>query len=400
MVSHATFSCATCKGNLLCGRQKCPLLQKFKFLKTIDLKPGEIEKPTPPSAFVGRIGYPAVFIGPLISTKQENPEYLDSPWLWQGSVEDIISLRMSLLRGMRRVKVETASNPDRFLLNVQEATASLKPIDLEAEVDRIIKKPTFGDTFQPIGISAEVSKVELSENPKIPLKVEKAYYDDLKSVEAVKSLFDSGFSTYYLQKIFSLGMLGMQRKRKLVPTRWSITAVHDILGEEIKKEIALLPEINEILLFSYEHFGNHFEVILSPGEYSFQLIEIWIKQSFWSPDSTWIGYDSEGILPKKDYSNLSGGYYAARLPVLEYMRSIGRKANVIVLREISPSYYAPLGVWVVEEGVRKAMAKKPLRYESLDDALKATRSKLKTDSALWMGKLKRSVQLTLASFLS
>ena len=392
------ISCATCKGNLLCGRQKCPLLQKFRFLKAIDLKPGEIEKPTPPSAFVGRFGYPAVFVGPLISTQTENPEYLDSPWLWKGSVEDVIGLRMSLLRGMKRIEVSAATNPDRFLTNVQEATASVKPVDLDAEVEKIIRKPTFGDTFQPIGISAEVKKVELSENPKIPLKVEKAYYDDLRSAEAVKNLFDSGFSTYYLQKIFSLGMLGMQDKRKLVPTRWSITAVHDILGEELKKEIALLPEISETFLFSYEHFGNHFEVILSPGEFNFQLIEIWIRESFWSPDKTWIGYDSEGILPKKDYSILSGGYYAARLPVLEYMRRVGKKGNVIVLREISPSYYAPLGVWVVEEGVRKAMASEPVKFEGLEDALKFAGSRLKTDPALWIGKLKRSVQLTLQSF--
>jgi hypothetical protein len=384
---------------LLCGRQKCPLLQKFRFLKAIHLKPGNIEKPTPPSAFVGRFGYPSVFVGPLISM-QENAEYLDSPWLWEGSVEEVISLRMSLLRGMKRLEVEKASDPNRFLLTIQEATASIKAVALDAEVDRIHRRPTFGDTIQPIGISAEVKRIELSENPKIPAKVEKVYYDDLKSVEAVKTLFDSGFSTYYLQKIFSLGMLGMQKKRKLVPTRWSITAVHDILGEEIKKEIASYLEINETLLFSYEHFGNHFEVILSPGEFSFQLIEIWIKQSFWSPEKTWIGYDGEGILPKKDYSNLSGGYYAARLPVLEYMQKIGRKGSVIVLREISPAYYAPLGVWVVEEGVRRAMDDNPLKFDSLDDALKAAASKLKTDSTLWMGKLKKSVQLTLGAFFS
>ncbi len=393
-------SCAVCKGNLLCGRQKCPLLQKFQFLKTIDLKPGNIEKPTPPSAFVGRMGYPSVFVGPLISTKAENPEHLDSPWLWEGSVEDVIGLRMSLLRGMRRLGVEKASDPDRFLLNIQEATASIKAIDLNAEIDRIHRRPTFGDTIQPIGISAEVKRIELSENPKIPAKVEKAYYDDLKSVEAVKTLFDSGFSTYYLQKIFSLGMLGMQKKRKLVPTRWSITAVHDILGEEIKKEIALYPEVDETLLFSYEHFGNRFEVIFSPGEFNFQLIEIWIKQSFWSPERTWIGYDSEGILPKKDYSNLSGGYYAARLPVLEYMQKIRRKGSVIVLREISPAYCAPLGVWVVEEGVRRAVAGNPLKFETLDDAVKAAASKLKTNSTLWVGKLKKSVQMTLGAFFS
>jgi hypothetical protein len=54
----------------------------------------------------------------------------------------------------------------------------------------------------------------------------------------------------------------------------------------------------------------------------------------------------------------------------------------------------------VEEGVRKALAMKPLKFESLDDALKAASQRLRTDSSLWINKLKKSVQLTLGSFFS
>ena len=125
------------------------------------------------------------------------------------------------------------------------------------------------------------------------------------------------------------------------------------------------------LLFHYEHFGNHFEIILSPERYFFQLIEIWQRKSFWSPKEGWIGVDSEDIRPKKEHSNLSGGYYAARLPVLEYLRKIKRWASVLVIREIKPSYYAPLGVWVVEEGVRKALKGKPESFDSFEEAIAA-----------------------------
>jgi hypothetical protein len=380
-------------------RKKCPLIVKFNSLKAHNIKEGEIEKPTPPSAFVGRAGYPAVFVGPMISIQSEHPEHLDAPWMWEGSIEDIIGFRMSLLRGMRRTAVEAASNPDRFLLNIQEATASEKPVELGAEVSEIIRRPLLDDIIQPVGISAKMDRIELSGNPKIPHKVEKAYYDDLRAVEAVKSLFDAGFSTYYIQKIFSVGMLGIQRNRKLVPTRWSITAVHDILGEQIKEEIALFPELDEVQLYSYEHFGNHFEVILSPGEYSFQLVEIWIEKSFWSPDRTWIGFDSEEILPKKDYSPLSGGYYAARLPILEHLRKVKRKAKVTVLREIKPDYYAPLGVWVVEEGVRRAMRGNCRKFENLSDALKDASSRLITPKEKWEINLRKNIQTTLSGFL-
>jgi len=390
--------CAKCKGNLLCGRVKCPLLQKFRFARA-DIAEGSIEKPTPPSAFIGRIGYPKVFVGPLVATTDFEPEYLDSPWLWKGSVDDIIRLRVSLVRGMRKVDVDV-SDPDRFLLNLQEATASTRHVDVETEISKVIKRPLFDDVTQPMGIAAQINSMKLAENPKIPDKVEKVYYDDLKAVEAVRYLFDSGFNTYYIQKVFSVGMLGEKDNRKLVPTRWSITAVHDILGEEIKKEIVDFESVNTCMLFHYEHFGNHFEVILSPGNYSFQLVEIWVKKSFWSPNSTWIGYDREDISKKKEYSELSGGYYAARLPVLEYLRKIRRKASVIVIREIKPEYYAPLGVWVVEEGVRKALTSKPEVCESVSEAVEKAATRIKTDKRKWMTYLSSHCQSSLLEFMN
>jgi len=382
----------------LCGRVKCPLLQKFRFARA-DIVEGSVEKPTPPSAFVGRIGYPKVFVGPLVATTDLEPEYLDSPWLWKGSVDDIIKLRVSLVRGMRKVDVNI-TEPDRFLLNLQEATASTKHVDVETEISKVIRRPLFDDVTQPMGIAAQIKNMKLAENPKIPDKVEKVYYDDLKAVDAVRYLFDSGFNTYYIQKVFSVGMLGEKDNRKLVPTRWSITAVHDILGEEIKKEIADFESVNSCMLFYYEHFGNHFEVILSPGNYSFQLIEIWVKKSFWSPDSTWIGYDREDISKKKDYSELSGGYYAARLPVLEYLRKIKRKASVIVIREIKPEYYAPLGVWVVEEGVRKALTSKPEICESVNEAVEKAATRIRTDKRKWMVYLSSHYQSSLSEFMN
>lgn len=383
--------CAKCKGRLLCGKPKCPLIEKFRFAARIS--EGEIEGATPPSAFIGRIGYPKVFAGPIITTAA-NPEYLDSPWLWRGSVEDVIKLRMSLTRGMKLLDVKSIES--RFIVELQEAVAAVRHVDVEAEITKVIRKPIFDDVAKPIGVAARIGSFRLVENPKIPKRVEKFYYDDAKAVEAVKALFDSGFSTYYIQKIFSVGMLGEKKNRKLVPTRWSITAVHDIIGEEIKKEIVDFDTISEHRLFSYEHFGNRFEVILSPGNYSFQLVEIWAKKSFWSPDSMWVGYDSESVGKKEKYSELAGGYYAARLPVLEYLRKARKQARVTVIREITPDYYAPLGVWVVEEGVRKALSCKPEVFDSFSKAIERAAERMRTDKRFWIQKL--GFQTTLSAF--
>ena len=212
---------------MLCGRLKCPLIEKFKFLKSIRVD-RHIDDPTPPSIFVGRVGYPKVYVGPLIALDVD-PVYAESPWLWK-NIEEVIKLRVSLLRASKLVRVDLAREPNDFILDIQEAVASIKPVEVEAQIEKVSKKAEFDDVIQPMGYSAIVEKIKLAENPKIPKKVQKIHSDDIKAVEAIKILHDAGFSTYYLQKIFSAGMLGIKEKRKLVPTRWSITAVHSILG--------------------------------------------------------------------------------------------------------------------------------------------------------------------------
>lgn len=385
--------CAECKGNLLCGRSKCPLVEKYRFLRSIKIDK-KILDPTPPSIFVGRIGYPKVYVGPLVAINTD-PEYADSPWLWK-DIEEVIRLRTSLLRVSTRMRVEDVREESRQVVELQEMTASMKPIDVEAKIKKIVRRTEFDDIVHPMGYSAIVERLRIVENPKIPVKVEGVYCDDLKAHEALKSLHDHGFSTYYLQKIFSAGMLGERMNRKFVPTRWSITAVHSILAEEIKKELADFEAVNDVMLFSFEHFGNHFEIILSPEKYFFQLIEIWQRKSFWSPKEDWVCTDYEDIRPKKTYSNLSGGYYAARLPVLEYLRKLRRQASILVIREIKPTYYAPLGVWVVEEGVRKALKGKPEIFSSFDGALEKVASRIETDVRKWKYHVFR--QTTLSSF--
>ncbi|MBI2142476.1 hypothetical protein HYU15_03240, partial [Candidatus Woesearchaeota archaeon] len=68
--------------------------------------------------------------------------------------------------------------------------------------------------------------------------------------------------------------------------------------------------------------------------------------------------------------NCSGGYYAARLPVLEQLARMKRQASVLVIRMITDEYLLPLGVWVCREAVRKAVAAKPISFASKELMLK------------------------------
>ena len=162
------------------------------------------------------------------------------------------------------------------------------------------------------------------------------------------------------------GLLG--KRRKFVPTRWAITAVDDTISNGLKKEIARFAPLDEILVFSGEIYGNHIVVILLPGDWKYEMIEVWGAHTLWSGDSEMIVQDREGMA-KHGYSPITGAYYSARLAVSEYLLSVRRCARVIVVRSVSSDYWAPLGTWVIREAARKAMGSPPVHCESLDAAV-------------------------------
>ncbi len=106
--------------------------------------------------------------------------------------------------------------------------------------------------------------------------------------------------------------------------------------------------------------GNQYLVLLFPNVFSFELFELYLPGSSWNPSETIkASTDYESYFGRKNYaSNTSGGYYATRLPILEYLNKIKRQASILAIRIETPSYWASLGVWVVRESVRKTLAKK------------------------------------------
>ena len=72
-----------------------------------------------------------------------------------------------------------------------------------------------------------------------------------------------------------------------------------------------------------------------------------------------------------------GGYYAARLGVLEGLRKLKRRARVVVFREVYEGYTIPLGVWVVRETARNAFNGSPQKFATLKEALSHIDSKIR-----------------------
>ena len=232
-----------------------------------------------------------------------------------------------------------------------------------------------------ISHAAPLEKVKLQENPSIKPKVDYLVNDqEVKSAIAIQELYKSGIDNSSIIKILSAGLLGLKKNRKLVPTRWSITAVDDTLSKEKLKKIRFYNEISHFEVFSAEYLGNHYEFILLPEKWSFEVIEISLKsQGIW--------HDYESFFPRKQYADsVTGAYYANRLALVEYLEKIKRQCQCIVFREVRPEYYAPLGVGILRQTSREAFSQQGKKFSTLNEALEDIQSRLRIPLSNWTNK--------------
>ena len=84
--------------------------------------------------------------------------------------------------------------------------------------------------------------------PKVSKKVDYLTSDyDVKVVDAIKELYQSKTKVDHLQKLLSIGLLGKKIRRRMVPTRWSITATDDTVSKQQLEKIKRKKKIIKIL---------------------------------------------------------------------------------------------------------------------------------------------------------
>ena len=371
------INCLKCKGRYpekYCGKTYCPLLTKINRINK-DMKQikKEVDKDEfsgqSPTIFVGRIGYPKVNLGIMGLTKREkNPEKRDNPKQWvkeKLTPEEIIKLRTQMINSRKKVQVK---NFKSYTRDAQEIAMSKKAPDIEVELE---DKPKFriktSFDISPNGPQGQLKKLKITSNTRIPKKIEKIYNDtDYKSVKAMNELYEKGISETKITRLLSAGTLGVKMNRKLVPTRWSITATDDALGKEIMKEIKHYPQIEKPKILFGGITGNYFLAIMFPNEWSYELFEMYSNENgntIQKIQENEYTTNHEFFSGRKEYAEeTAGGYYAARLAILEKLKQMKRQASVLLLRFITKEYYVPLGVWVVREAVRNAMKQQFLEF--------------------------------------
>ncbi|MFH1101374.1 MAG: Nre family DNA repair protein [Methanobacteriota archaeon] len=373
---HTMSRCALCRGTkFLCGKSRCPVIVRFhSHMKTKPLlNTLHLGGASPPSVFIGRIGYPKVAIGPMIPPVMGDTSLIDTPELWlDRPLEDIVDFRSQLVRGKFYVDISDVENPDRVVEYTRELALSKNSVFADAV---FTKKPAgkiaFYDEVQPHGPSAPIKTLDIT-NPKYDQHIEKAFYDtDLRAKDALLNVYHDGVQISKIQRAFSVGAFGVKKHRRFVPTRWSITAVDSTLGAEMMKHTKTYPSINEVRLYTLNQYDNRWVILMIPSEWQYELIEAWYPNTTWNPYGRAISiFNSyEFYEGRTTYAEIGGCYYAARLAVNEVLNKERRQAAVAILREAHPGYIMPVGVWNVRESVRSALTKPYQKYATVEEAL-------------------------------
>lgn len=358
---------------------------------------------TPPSVFVGSYGYPKVYVGPMVPPVHGDTAIFDSPERWRGlSLGDIVGLRLGMIRGVRQVRADLAGSggDGRYVERLQEVAMASDSIgsDISFEGPVQIRTARRGghsggdDTGTPFGPIGLVRSAEFSDVPRPSKQIERLYYDtDASASEAMFSLYESGVAMSDIQRCLSIGMLGS--RRRLVPTKWSITAADSAISSRLLGHVSECDVVDSCRVFCHEHLGNAFAVVLFENRWLFELVEAWHapapdggnNTAPRAPGRTSFASDWETSHLQRAPQNTAGAYYAARLGVLEYLAEKHVQAGALVMREIRPEYSVPVGVWQVREGVRAAMKNPVAVADSMADGVRLAASATGIAAPDWLG---------------
>ncbi len=379
-----TELCAQCRGRGFCNKP-CRIYSKIK-AKTVQIDSKDLKQEfygsSPPSIFIGsKLTYPAVNVGIMSVPDEEDAWAYNSPNFWtkEGiNSEQIIKFRRGLINSRFKSNVFDVRKNNRLLETVKEIGMASMQTNVEIKLDKK-PKPTlkFDSYVLPIGPSAQLKNIKLVSNSKIPFSVEKVYFDtDLKSVEALRYLYKKGLDEHSLTQLLSIGITGLKKNRKLVPTRNSIAAIDDSIGRYLLDKIRDYKIMNNYTLHFGGHLGNFYLILFFPDIFSYELFEIVFPKTTWNSSSgIQIMADYENYGGRKNYAEeTAGGYYAARLPILQYLENIKRQSKALVLRFVLPEYNVPLGVWVCRNSIRKALSSQPFYFETKEKMLEYTKN--------------------------
>src|SRR2546425_12509761 len=214
-----------------------------------------------------------------LSDIMETPEMVADEGLGK-SIEVIENPPAYLCLQCRGAKLLCGKPRCPIIVKAQSIARMGSSIETELKLTKAPRKIlTLSEDTQPFGPSAPMERFKTS-NPSLDRRIETCYYDrDLKAAEAVNDLYSRGVLVTRIQKTFSLGMFGEGGRRKIVPTRWSITAVDSTISQNLIDRVKGYPTIDEYRVYGFDVYDNQYVAILLPEQWMVEWVEAWFPKT-------------------------------------------------------------------------------------------------------------------------
>lgn len=364
------------------------LLRYYYGMKTMNLLDRlDLSGSSPTDIFIGRYGYPKVYIGPLVPPEFGDTSILGTPERWDNmTMDDIVSMRSRLVRGVHVSNVHSVESGI-----IEEQVRDLALAARPAVTDLTFTRKPFirmalQDEVQPFGPSAVMKDMSIG-NTTANRDVEALYGDtDAKATTAMAELYDKGLPVSKIQQGLSAGLFGLKGNRRFVPTRWSITAVDDTIS---KKNLEMVKEydiIDAIMAYYHVALDNRWLILLFPSGWEYESIEAFYPNTVWNEGNGTVSIfgSYEGYRGRKEYAEMGGCYYSGRLAITERLRLMGKQASALILREVHEGYTMPVGVWNVREHVRATLEKEPVMLDGIGDVMAFVEERMEIRGHEWV----------------
>lgn len=325
---------------------------KIRFYKELKLAQSKLKNTKEIEGYasgsiVGEKNYPFLKIH-SVSNENKKSSFFKLNNLVKKNYNDIIKIKAKSILGSTQ-ETYIKKTKERVNNELQNIYKSKKAIEFTSEFEKEIKfdKIIINKLSGILGSKNELKSIILNQNPPTSKQIEKFTQKDIKSKQAIISLYEKGINEQQIINLLALGSFGIDINKKLVPTKWAITAYDQTIEKHLFNKIKKNKIIQNYEIYLHQDKGNFFIIILTSDILNGEIIE---KFEGGSPSDY---FDHENKLDKKEPAT-SGGYFSTKLGIFEHLCQKNKQAGIISIRIIE-DYDIHLGVIFVRECARQAM---------------------------------------------
>jgi hypothetical protein len=340
----------------------------FKQIKAYQqtLKPTKEIEGFGSAPIVGEKNYPFLQIHNS-SNEDKSNNFMNSGEIVKQGYKDIFHIKAKNILGSTQ-NTHIRHTTDRINNEIIDIYKSKKAIEFNSTFEKELKfdKVLTNKIAGIMGSKNELEQLQATENTTTSKQIEKYSTNDAKAKEACIKLYEQGKNEQQIIHLLALGVFGVNINKKLVPSKWAITAYDKMIEEHLHKQILKYKPINQYEVYYYQNKSDTHVNILLPDHYTGTHTEDWAN----SYSDEWNGFNTDSFnnvnkLPTPEALN-AGGYYATKIALNEHLQNRKKQASAIMIRRIR-DYDVPLGVVFVRECVRESFKNQVFKTSSFEE---------------------------------